>query len=170
MTHLDIAIIEAHNPMVLAVADVSTYPVGKAIENPFIQISPPGFDKVGLTFTPRSVNVFNSASLNLTAADLRPAPLPDGIYKLRYSVKPNYEVFIEKNILRITALKERFDLAFLRSDPVCCATRQGDKIKAKLDNISFYLQYAMAAASICNDHLAMDLYRKAVKLLDKFNC
>lgn len=170
MIHLDIAIVEAHNPMVLAVADVSTYPLGKVIENPFIQISAPGFDKVGLTFTPRAVNVFNSASLNLTGAEVKPMALPDGIYKLRYSVRPNYEVYVERNILRITALKQRFDLAFLKSDPFCCATRQGEKIKSKLDNISFHLQYAMAAASICNDHLAMDLYRKAVKLLEKFNC
>ncbi|NLR60687.1 hypothetical protein HGH93_21435 [Chitinophaga polysaccharea] len=170
MNYLDIAIVEAHNSQIIAIADVSTYTVGKAIDNPFIEISPPGFGKVSLTFTPRSVNVFNSTSLKLTAGEVKPAVLPDGIYKIRYSIRPNYENFVEKNILRISALKERFDRAFLRNDPFSCSVRQAGKISSKLDMISFYLQYAMAAAGICNDHLAMDLYRKASRLLEKLDC
>lgn len=170
MTILDIAIVETHNPGILAVADVSTYSSGKNIESPFVEISPPGLDKVGLSFTARSVNIFNSSSLKLTGDGVKPAPLPDGIYKIRYSIRPEYEHFVERSILRITALKERFDLVFLQSDPFCGSSRENEKMQRKLDTISFYMQYAISAAATCNDKLAMDLHRKAAKLLDKFNC
>jgi hypothetical protein len=170
MIYLDIAIVETHNPAILAIADVSSYASGKNIESPFIEISTPGFDKVGLSFVPRSVNIFNSTTLKLTGPDSRPVKLPDGVYKIRYSIRPAYENYTEKSILRLTSLKERFDLAFLQSDPTCCSSREAEKIRRKLDTIAFYIQYAISAAAICNDHLAMDLYRKAVKLLEKFNC
>ena len=170
MTTLDIAVIETHNPGMLAIADVSTYTAGKNIESPFVEITPPGFEKVGLAFTARSVNIYNSTSLGLTSETIKPVSLPDGIYKIRYSIRPAYEHFTERTILRITALKERFDLAFLQSEPLGCAPKESEKIRRKLDVISFYMQYSISAASICNDKLAMDLYRKAAKLLDKFNC
>lgn len=169
MISLDIAIIETHNPSVLAVADVSTYTTGKKIDSPIIEITPPGLAKVGLSFSPRSVNIYNSTVLKITSEDIKPQPLPDGIYKLRYSIRPSYENFVEKSILRLTHLKERFDLAFLQADPLC-QTRESEKIRKKLDTISFYIQYAISAAAICNDNLAMDLYRKASKLIDKFHC
>lgn len=170
MIYLDIAIVEAHNPAILAIADVSTYTSGKNIDSPFVEITPPGFDKIGLSFVPRSVNIFNTTTLKLTGPDNKPGTLPDGIYKIRYSIRPAYENYTEKSILRLTSLKERFDLAFLQSDPSCCSSHQEEKVRRKLDTIAFYIQYAISAAAICNDKLAMDLYRKAVKLLDKFNC
>ncbi|SEW21506.1 hypothetical protein SAMN05428988_3218 [Chitinophaga sp. YR573] len=170
MIILDIDLIETYNSSILAIADVSSYPPEKNIENPFIEITPPGFSKVGLSFIPKTVNLFNSTSIELTNPEVKPAPLPDGIYHLKYSVRPNYEIYTQKTFLKTNGIRERFDIAFLKADVSNCDSRSAARFRSKLDLISFYLQYAMAAANICNEKLAMDLYRKAQRLLDKFDC
>lgn len=170
MMQLDFAILETYNSKIIAVADTSSYPASKRIENPFLEVATPGFEKKGLTFSPGAINIFNSTALGLTTAGIPPVDLPDGIYRIRYSVRPNYENYAEKTILRITAIKERFDKAFLMADLPCIGCERKLNAGRKLEQISLYLQYALAAAATCNEKLAMDLYRKALKMLDKIKC
>lgn len=165
---LDIAIMNTYNSNVLTIADVSFYPVGYNPNNPYIEITPPSMPKITTIFTPKSVNVFNSVNLE-TSGDC-PGPLPDGIYKIRYSIHPNYELFVERSILRIDQLLEKYDTVFLQIDITECDTTLKANYLAQLEQIEIYIQAAMASANKCNEKLAYDLFRKANRLLDKIQC
>lgn len=165
---LDIAIHNAYNSNVLAIADVSFYPVGYNPNNPYIEITPPGMPKVTLLFTPRGINVFNSENLNLTLDC--PGPLPDGIYKLRYSIHPNYDYYVEKSILRIDATLEKLDSLYLGINLHRFDERVSKLTLEQVDVIELFLQGAMAAANKCDEKLAYELFLKANKLIDKIKC
>lgn len=166
---LDISIVNTYNSSVLSIADVSYYPTGFVINNPYIEITPPGFPKQTIIFSPKSLNVFNSIQLQ-TSGDTCITNLPDGIYKLKYSIQPNYQNYVERSYLRIDNLMEKFDSAFLKIDINECDTKIKENMRAKLDEIEIYIQAAMAAANKCNDKLAYDLFLKASKYLDNLNC
>lgn len=157
-----------YNSKVLTIADVSFYPVGYTPNNPYIEITPPGMPKITTIFTPKSVNVFNSINLG-TSGDCT-GPLPDGIYKIRYSIHPNYDLFVERSILRIDQLLEKYDTVFLQIDINECDTSLKTNYLSQLDQIEVYIQAAMASANKCNEKLAYDLFSKANKLLDKISC
>lgn len=166
---LDINIIPSYNTHTLIIGDATEYPFGAAINNPYLEIVPPGFQKVTLIFSPKSLNVYNSNSLNLTDSDCTQS-LPDGIYKIKYSIQPNYEVYTEKSFFKIDQLLELFDSAFLKIGASNCDLTYDKASKKKLDEIEMFIQSAVSAANKCNDKLAMDLYKMAYKLLKQLNC
>lgn len=167
---LGIAIVPVYNASVLAVADVSSYPPGFTPVGSFLEVTAPGFEKQVLAFTAGQINIYNSRTLDLTAETAPVAPLPDGVWKLKYSVRPNYERFVEKVFMRLDQILEQFDSAVLKADLSAGGCCQPDKGKKELDIVEFYLQAAMAAANKCNEKLAIDYYRKAKKMLDKTAC
>lgn len=166
---LNINILPSYNTSILMVADVSQYVAGTVINNPYIEITPPGFQTATLIFSPKSINSYNSYSLNLTKEDCI-SPLPDGIYKLKYSIAPNYENYVEKSYFKIDQILELFDAAFLKLDITNCDFRFDKKYRKKLDEIELFIQSAVSAANKCNDKLAMELYRMALKLINQLNC
>ncbi len=166
---LDINIIPSYNTHTLIIGDASEYPFGTAINNPYLEVTPPGFQKVTLIFSPKNLNVYNSNSLNLTDSDCT-QPLPDGIYKLKYSIQPNYEIYTEKSFFKIDQLLELFDSAFLKLDIIDCNLSYNQKMRKKLHEIELFIQSAVSAANKCNDKLATDLYKMAYKLLKQLNC
>lgn len=168
-TKLDINIIPSYNTHILNVADVSEYPFGTIVSNPYLEITPPGFQRVTLIFSPKNINVYNSHSLNLTEEGCT-APLPDGIYKFKYSIQPNYEIYTEKSYFKVDQILEQFDSAFLKIDVNNCDLKYKQDYKKKLDEIELFIQSAISAANKCNDKLAIDLYKMASKLLKQLNC
>lgn len=165
---LDIAIHNTYNSNVLAIADVSFYPVGFNPNNPFVEITPPGMPKVTTLFTPRGINVFNSENLNLTSGC--PGPLPDGVYDIRYSIHPNYDLYAERSILRLDATFEKLDTLYLGVNLKRLDSKVSEDVLRQLDVIEVFLQGAMSAANKCDTKFAYDLFLKANKLLDKINC
>lgn len=165
---LDIAVHNTYNSNILAIADVSFYPIGFNPNNPYIEITPPGMPKVTLLFTPKGMNIFNSENLNLTSGC--PGPLPDGIYLLRYSIHPNYENFVEKSILRIDATMEKLDALYLGINLQRFDDKVVESTLEQVDVIELLLQGAMSAANECDEKLAYDLFRRANKHIDKIKC
>lgn len=165
---LDISILNTYNSNVLSVADVSFYPLNYQVNNPYIEITPPGFPKATVIFNPKALNVFNSLTLGTSEGCI--VPLPDGIYQIRYSIQPNYQIFVEKSYLRIDQLMEKYDSAFLKLDINECDTKIKNMLRIRLEEIEWYIQSAMAAANKCNDKLAFELFTKANKFLDKLDC
>lgn len=166
---LEINVIPSCNTHILNIADASEYPFGTVINNPYIEITPPGFQKVTLIFSPKNINVYNSNSLNLTSGDCT-SPLPDGIYKLKYSIHPNYEIYTEKSYFKVDQILEDFDSAFLKLNINSCDLKYNENYRKKLDEIELFIQSAVSAANKCNDKLAIDLYKMANKLLKQLNC
>lgn len=167
---LDIDIIENYNSHILSVADVSDYPVGMKIENATLEITVPGFERKFLSFAPRQINVYNSATLGLTAPDVCNSPLPDGLWHIKYSVRPNYERYTERTFMRIFLLQEKFDRAFLKLDLLCSFCDNDGKLRKLLGDIQLYIQGAVAAAENCNEKLALSFYLRAEKMLKNIDC
>jgi hypothetical protein len=166
---LDLITLDTHNTYSIAIGDISSYPTGYNIMNQSIEITPPGFNKVILGFEEKNVNVYNSYNLGLCAENMiTSTPLPDGIYRVKYSIHPVYKYYVEKTFLKVDILQQKFDKAFLKSDITECDSDMRSKDFKVLREINFNLQGAIAAANSCADKLSMELYRKANKQLDNF--
>lgn len=165
---LDLLVLDTHNAYTLGIADLSQYPAGFPIVSPTLQIAPPGFPTVALPFTANSILILNSENLGLSTAGQDQVKLPDGIYRIKYTVNPANLYFVEKTFMRVDAIQERFDNAFMTAD-FSCADRHFLKAEQeKLNEIYYLIQEAIAAANKCANTLAMNLYNQASKLLDRF--
>lgn len=166
---LDILVLPTYNKMLLGVADASTYPTTPpVVTNPTIQITVPAFGIVVLPFTVNDYNLFNSESLGISATGAALVPLPDGVYTLKYTVDPAITNFVEKTILRVDQLQEKFDEAFMKLDMMECDRAIKTQAKVDLNTIYFFIQGAIAAANNCAIDEANKLYNQAQKMLNNF--
>jgi hypothetical protein len=170
---LDILVFPTYDINVLGVLDASTYPTAPpSVTNPTLEINVPGFGSVFKPFNVNSLNLFTSSNLGLSPVGVN-QPLPDGIYHLKYTVEPAYENFVEKSIIRVDKLQEKFDSAFMKLDMMECDRAIKTQSKVDLNTIYFFIQGAIAAANNCATNEAMKLYNQADKMLDNFmknNC
>ena len=171
---LDILVVPTYNTLTLGIADASIYPTNPpVVSSPTIEITVPGFEVVSLPFNVNDFNIFNSLSLGLSSFGESLIPLPDGVYKLRYTVAPAYENFVERTIIRVELLQEKFDDAFMKLDMMECDRAIKTQQKVDLNTIYFFIQGAIAAANNCAVAEANKLYNQASMMLDNFiknNC
>jgi len=171
---LDILVVPTYNTLTLGIADASTYPTNPpVVSSPTIEITVPNFGKVTLPFNVNDFNIFNSASLGITAIGEPLLPLPDGVYNLRYSVAPAYQNFVDKTIIRVEVLQEKFDEAFMKLDMMECDRAIKTQQKVDLNTVYFFIQGAIAAANNCAVAEANKLYNQANNMLNNFiknNC
>lgn len=165
---LDILVVPTYTSKLLSVVDASTYPSYPPVKSPTIEITVPGFGKVVLPFHINSTNIFNSASLGLTCDECDLLPLPDGVYHLKYSVAPAYDNFIERSIMKVDQLQEKYDGAFMKLDMMECDLAIKRQQKVNLSSIDFMIQGAIAAANNCAIDEANKLYNQASKMLNNF--
>ena len=170
---LDILVIPTYNTLTLGVADNSIYPTNPpVVSEPSIEIDVPGFGTVVKPFNVNQINCFTSSSLGITSAgtDL---PLPDGVYRLKYSVAPAYKNSVQKSIMRVDQLQEKFDNAFMKLDLMECDRAIKTQAKVDLTSIYFFIQGSIAAANNCATTEAIKLYNQADMMLNNFlknNC
>lgn len=167
---LDITIISTYSLKTLGVADISAYPNNFTITNPTIEITAPGVMKISTAFTPKSVNIFNTNSINLTCGtDLNTlGALPDGIYTIKYSINPNQTRFVEKSFMRVDKLECKFSQAFLYLDLDDCNFQDVHKEKMKiLRKARVFIDGSVAAMNECDSELALKLYNKADNILSE---
>jgi len=167
---LNIIVVPTHNSFLLGVLDASVYVTTPV--SPTIEINIPGFGDVLLPFVPNELNVFTSTTLGITEINCDQA-LPDGIYRIKYSIAPAYENYVEKSIMRIDKLQEKFDNAFLQLDLMECDRAIKKQASVDLNTINFYIQGAIASANNCSEYEAIRLYNQADSMLDRFlksNC
>jgi hypothetical protein len=167
---LNIIVVPTHNSFLFSVLDASIYTTPPV--SPTIEITVPGFGIVSLPFVPNELNVFTSTTLGITEPNCEQA-LPDGIYRIKYSIAPAYENYVEKTIMRIDRLQEKFDNAFLQLDLLECDRALKKQASVDLNTINFYIQGAIASANNCSEYEAIKLYNQADSMLDRFlksNC
>jgi hypothetical protein len=170
---LEILVVPTYNTLTLGIADASTYPVSPAVQSPTIEITVPGFGVVSLPFNINDFNIFNSTSLGLTAVGEPLLPLPDGIYYLKYSVTPAYINYVERTIIRVEQLQEKFDNAFMKLDMMECDLAIRRQQKVNLNSIYYFIQGSIAAANTCAVDTSNKLYTQANNMLNNFiknNC
>lgn len=171
VSRLSFNIVDTHDFKSLGIVDTSWYNPDITIETPTIEILPPGYVySASPFFMIKALNIYNSNGLGITKASCEEEliDLPDGLWKIRYSICPNDKLFIERFFLRTDKIMCRYTQAFLNLDLNNCDNPiQKDK-KKKLDEIEFYITGSIAAANNQNAKLASDLYKKADKLLDRY--
>ena len=166
--NLNILVIPTYNVDNMMVVDASTYPTDPpAVISPTIEVTPPGFETAVLPFSTDDYNIFTTSNLGITEEGVNQA-LPDGIYHIKYSIAPAFTNFVEKSIMRVVKLQERFDEAFMKLDMMECDQAIKTQEKVNLSTIYFFIQGAIAAANNCSTVNAMELYNKASKMLTSF--
>ena len=166
--NLDFIVVPTYNTLTLGVIDASTYPTNPPeVLSPTIEIDVPGFGVKLLPFIPNGNNIFTSSTLGITEENCN-QPLPDGLYRIKYSVAPAYLNYIEKTILRIDRLQEKFDNAFLQLDMMECDRALKTQASVNLNTINFYIQGAVASANNCSEYEANKLYAQADRMLNTF--
>ena len=170
---LDLLVLPTYTTMTMAVLDSTVYPdENPIVANPTLFVSVPGFEEVTLPFTIQELNLLNSTDLGITTEGNEEA-LPDGLYYLRFTIDPPEEFFVEKTIVRVDNLQEKFDKAFLGLDMMECDRAIKMQAMVQLNSIYLFIQGAVSAANNCASVQAMKLYNQADRMLDFFlnsNC
>lgn len=162
---LDILVLDTNSKYTLGIADISTYPTGFNISSPTIEITPPGYMMESIIFVPRTIQMFDSGTLGISCGDgCSKTPIPDGVYKIRYSVYPNYKYTVTKSIIRVDELVEKFDKVYIQLGT--CDTQYENQLRNQMHAIWAYINEAIAAANNCMEKQAMELYRKASSAID----
>lgn len=152
--------------------DSSNYNEDVAVTCARLEITPPGFDyPVAFEVEPYFNIAFNSSSLGLARVSkyIDLAELPDGVYKLRYSIAPNDKVWVEYEILRNQQQFRRYFELYCRLklnnlDP----NRDQNKSLKQLLDLKQELDAAKIEVEVCgNPDKGMEIYRYVAKQLDK---
>lgn len=163
---LDIIVIPTYTTYNMAVVDISTYPTDPpVVDTPWIEIEVPTFGTYSGAFSVQETNIFNSTDFGITIEG-EELPIPDGIYHLKYTVNPAYDNFVEKTIMRVDKLQEKFDKAFMKLDMMECDKAIKTQSKVDLNTVYFFIQGAIAAANDCATVQSQKLYEQANRMLD----
>jgi len=170
---LSLEVPDTLNKCVLRVVDTSVY--NGTPECPLLQITLPGFSvPAELTPDPYFIGNYTACTLGIQTVNCGTnyVDLPDGIYIIKYSVKPHEYAYVEYNHLRITTALNIIQCILCDLDLGTCDPRED--IKAKLNQITLikrYLDAAKAKVEYCLEPAnGMQLYNYAIKLLNKLAC
>lgn len=171
ISRLNFGIIDTHDFKTLGIVDTSWYNPDIVVETPTIEILPPGYTIAASPFFMiKALNVYNSNGLGITKASCEEEliDLPDGLWKVKYSICPNQELFIERFFLKTDKIQCKYEQAFLNLDLSYPSTEVEQQKRKKLDEIEFYIKGAIAASNKQNAKLSSDLYKKADKMLNDY--
>lgn len=171
---LNILILPTYSTLTLAVVDISVYDPTTPSDTPApaLEIDVPGFGIASPAFVMEETNIYNSTDLGITTAG-NETSIPDGIYCFKYTKDVFVDTSVEKSIVRVDKLQERFDEAFMRLDMMECERAIKTQAKVTLNTIYFFIQGAIAAANNCATIESQKLYMQADVMLDTFigsNC
>ena len=166
------------NKCLLRLVDTSIYSADVEIDCPILEVTLPGYSHP-VQFTRPEVDL--GFILNLTACHLKIQTddcgtkyhsLPDGIYVIRWSVSPNDVVYVEYNHLRMTSALTQYQTILCELDVTTCAPESKlEQDLRQLNLIRTYLDAAKATVEVCHEPIkGMEIYKYAVKLLNKFEC
>ncbi len=162
-TVLDIQLIDTNDVLTLGIVDLSIYPHPGNVTSPSLQITPPAYPTINVSFTPESINIYNSTHLNVNCPDK--VPLDDGEYTFIYSQGGQT---ITKTFFRVTNIKCGYSQAVLKVDTDCCG-KQNTEFQRKLQNIKLLIEGCIASSNQCDSLGAYNKYTAARKLLSNIN-
>lgn len=160
---------------ILRLCDSSNYNEDVEIENAILEITPPGANcAVFFQLKPKFSMVLNSSNLKIVPAKAKSqlVCLPDGVYKIKYSINPNNKIYVEYDFLRNTLQMQTFYEATLalfdKRDKV--TRRAWEEKRRELIWIKELIDVAKYKAEECGDpDAALLVYNEAARLLTEFN-
>lgn len=174
ITKLQVDYQESNNLKVFRLEDSSEYNPSIPVECGIVEVTVPGF-KYSKKF---DVKPYFNFALNASLLDIAKAKsrnqlvdLPDGIYNIKYSIKPNQTLNVEYNYFRIAKLLERF------AKVTCDFLDQRFKLTKKdfvnkqkdLFWIKLLIDASKYKAEECDDlEKGIELYNEASDLLKKY--
>lgn len=175
---LSLALVDLRSASVIAISDLSSYfGAIPTSNNVGLQITPPGYPTIGVTFTPGQVNIYKCADLGITCSDVNCCPLPDGIWDVRYRVRHSptstgaRATEINQKFIKVDNIKCKFQRAFLKVDMECgCEDDEQRKLKDQLRRIKLLIDGSVAEANNSNYKISHAYYQRAEKMLDQLAC
>lgn len=160
------------------IKDLSHYNSKITVENSVIHVKSPGFENaVGFKVKPYFDMAFNASLLGISTTKSKKnlIDLPDGLYNILYSIKPNDQIYVEYDYFRnmrllykyYQSLQELFDKRFKITKKEFEQRRKDIQWIKELIDVSKY------NAEECGDSdKAMETYNEANSLLSEFsiNC
>ncbi len=175
ISNLEVSIVPTNNCKILKVVDNSIYNPNILVENAILEVTLPGYTcPVIFNVTPGFVLLLNSSSLNIAPASNYAAllPLPEGIYNIKYSIRPNNQLFIEYDYLRNCQQFQRYIVACCAFFDKKCTFCDNDVIKLRKDLnwIKELIDAAKFKVEDCGEcGEGLELYNEANTLLLKVN-
>jgi hypothetical protein len=172
-SELFLDIVNTHSVKTMRIMDASWYNKKITVECGTLEVIPPGYTSPIIFNVDKGFStVLNSSNLKLKKAkvysDLQ--PLPDGVYRIKYSIKPNTEIWVEYEHLRIENLIKSINESKCDIKLKACDPDKDTQIKInRLNKIETYLKYAKIEVEYCgNRKRGLVLYDYAQELLGKF--
>lgn len=172
-SQIGLEVVDTRNVKTLRVLDSSFYNAKIKVECGTLEVTPPGYNNpVIFNVTKDFSIVLNSSNLKLAKVKVysKLQALPDGVYKLKYSIKPNDDLWVTYDHLRVSKLLRDYyqQLCALKLQACEPDSDTRSKIK-KLREIRIYIDAAVAEVEECgNRGRGLELYDYAQKLLNKF--
>ncbi len=159
----------------LRIMDASSYASGLSITCPRLDITLPGF-KQPLYFTDESeltpgfTRLFTDIDFGEGVSLTGTSSLPDGLYKIRYSISPNDTVYVEYYHLRTTIITNSYYRELCKLNLEECQPSQEQKERMNdLRYIKMYIDGAKAKAEYCHSPSeASKMLSYASSLLSKY--
>lgn len=174
-TELSLEVSNAPNPKVMRLYDTSHYCEDETVENYLVEVLPAS-KSVWLSF-----NVAKNFSLALNSSNLRyrrvndPSELialPDGIYEIKQSIKPNIHTLIHFYHFRVTELLNKLNSnrSTLLGDKCNISRNEYVANRDKLRDIEEYIKAAKWMVEERGKKVeGLELYDFAKKLLEEYS-
>ena len=164
---------DTNNVKILRFFDTSIYNSEIPVSCGTLEITPPGFAQSVLLEISKNFNIIVSAcDLNIQTSncDEQSEAIPDGIYKVRYSVAPNDKVFVEYLFLRTTQTMTSYIKRLCEIEASAC--EPSEEVKAQFEalrEIKDLIDAAKVKVEYAHDVKAgMELFLYAQKKLNKY--
>jgi hypothetical protein len=170
---LSLDVLDTASPHILKILDTSAYSALLPVDCPRLEVWMPGRPEAFVLedgLPPGFARNLSLVDLGCQAPDAEPlGELPDGLYRFRYSVSPNDQVFTERLHLRTTRLSNRFFAALCRVRLEACEPTADQH--QKLHDLRYVRQFIDAAKAkaevCCAPDQGLEMLAYAGRLLDR---
>jgi hypothetical protein len=152
---LSLEVPDTNNTSVLRVFDTSLYSNDLPVDCGVLQITAPGYNlPVAIDVLPNFNLVLNGCTLGIQTQDCGSvsATIPDGLYRIRYSVSPNSNVYVEYDHLRVTQTNNLYFKELCKLELAAC--EPDADVKASLEELSLiksFIDGAKVKVEYCHD-------------------
>lgn len=155
----------------LRIDDSSFYNPNIKVECGLLEITPPGYiESINFNVEEGFSTVLNSSNLRLSKVrvytDL--SALPDGIYKIKYSIKPNSSAWVEYDYMRVNTILKQYntELCSIKLQPSPLDKKTKERLK-RIREIKGYIDTSkLEVDEFGNRWRGLELYKYAQELLN----